>query len=276
MGVVGVTAAGGCAVVRSGRVEGGARRREAGGAARWASGEQGVLLRGMEGLRLGGSAAAGGGGGPGTRRGVVVAGYNGASTPPGLKSVYEAAGVQKLGRDAANTTYYPTAGNAAAVGKKWYVVDAEGKRLGRLAVEVANLLRGKDQPTFSHSMDMGAYVIVLNAEKVAVTGKKLDDKIYKSHSHKARGMKEEKMRSLLARIPERVVEKAVKGMLPHNSMGRSLFTHLKVYRGTAHPHEAQQPITVDIGVQGGQGVGVRAYKTVPLKERLAAAARANQ
>ena len=231
----------------------GVRRREL-------SGNQAVFS-GMEGLSLGAG-----------RRSVATAGgYHAASTPPGLKSMYESKGVQKLGRDLANTTYYPTAGNAAAVGKKWYIVDAEGKRLGRLAVEVANLLRGKDQPTFSHSMDMGSYVIVVNAEKVAVTGNKLEDKIYKSHSGKARGMKEEKMRNLLARIPERVVEKAVKGMLPHNSMGRSLFTHLKVYKGTAHPHEAQQPISVDIGVQGGMGAGVRAYKTVPLKERLAAA-----
>ncbi|MCF2972307.1 50S ribosomal protein L13 [Synechococcus sp. Nb3U1] len=124
---------------------------------------------------------------------------------------------------------------------RWYLVDAADQRLGRLATAVATLLRGKHKPDFTPHLDMGDYVIVINAEKVAITGRKRTQKIYRRHSGRPGGMKTETFAQLQARLPERVVEKAIKGMLPHTRLGRQQFTKLKVYVGPQHPHEAQQP-----------------------------------
>ncbi|MGK7926613.1 MAG: 50S ribosomal protein L13 [Spirulina sp.] len=129
---------------------------------------------------------------------------------------------------------------------KWYVIDAENQRLGRLASEVAKILRGKNKPTFTPHMDTGDFVIIVNAEKVIVTGKKPSQKLYRRHSGRPGGMKVETFNQLQARIPERIIEKAVKGMLPKNALGRKLFTKLKVYAGPNHKHQAQQPETLDL------------------------------
>ncbi len=139
-------------------------------------------------------------------------------------------------------TYLPSV-NAE---RNWYVVDASDQRLGRLASEVASVLRGKNKPNFTPSMDVGDFVVIINAEKIAVTGKKRTQKLYRRHSGRPGGMKEETFEKLQARIPERIVEKAIKGMLPKNAMGRQLFTKLKVYAGAAHPHEAQNPAVLNI------------------------------
>ncbi len=125
--------------------------------------------------------------------------------------------------------------------KKWYVIDAADQRLGRLACEVAKILRGKNKPVYTPHIDTGDFVIVINAEKVVVTGRKSSQKLYRRHSGRPGGMKVETFEKLQQRIPERIVEKAVKGMLPKNSLGRQLFTKLKVYPGPNHPHQAQQP-----------------------------------
>ncbi len=130
--------------------------------------------------------------------------------------------------------------------QKWYVVDAADQRLGRLATEIAMILRGKNKPSFTPHMDTGDFVIVVNAEKVVVTGRKNSQKLYRRHSGRPGGMKVETFDQLQARIPERIVEKAVKGMLPKNALGRKLFTKLKVYTGSAHPHQAQKPEVLDI------------------------------
>ena len=125
--------------------------------------------------------------------------------------------------------------------RKWYVVDAEGKTLGRLASEVAKVLRGKNKPTFTPHIDTGDYVIVVNAAKIAVTGKKLDQKIYYHHSDYVGGMKETTLREMLAKKPEKVVELAVKGMLPKGPLGRQMITKLHVYAGPEHEQQAQKP-----------------------------------
>ncbi|MDJ0631942.1 MAG: 50S ribosomal protein L13 [Xenococcaceae cyanobacterium MO_188.B29] len=130
--------------------------------------------------------------------------------------------------------------------QKWYVVDAADQRLGRLATEIAMILRGKNKPSFTPHMDTGDFVIVVNAEKVVVTGRKNSQKLYRRHSGRPGGMKVETFDQLQARIPERIVEKAVKGMLPKNALGRKLFTKLKVYTGSEHPHQAQKPEVLDI------------------------------
>lgn len=135
-----------------------------------------------------------------------------------------------------NRTHLPTNPD-----HKWYVVDAEGQRLGRLAVAIAMILRGKNKPIYTPHLDTGDFVIVINAEKVAVTGKKSSQKIYRRHSGRPGGMKEETFDKLIKRVPERIIEKAVKGMLPKNTLGRQLFTKLNVYAGGTHPHAAQQP-----------------------------------
>lgn len=131
--------------------------------------------------------------------------------------------------------------NPAKVERKWYVVDATGYTLGRLASEVAKVLRGKNKPIFTPHIDTGDYVIIVNAEKIKVTGKKLDQKIYYHHSDYVGGMKETTLREMLAKKPERVVELAVKGMLPKGPLGREMFTKLHVYAGAEHPHTAQKP-----------------------------------
>jgi len=131
--------------------------------------------------------------------------------------------------------------NPAKVERKWYVVDATGYTLGRLASEVAKVLRGKNKPVFTPHVDTGDYVIVVNADKIKVTGKKLDQKIYYHHSDYVGGMKETTLREMLAKKPEKVVELAVKGMLPKGPLGREMFTKLHVYAGAEHPHTAQKP-----------------------------------
>ena len=125
--------------------------------------------------------------------------------------------------------------------RQWYLVDAENQTLGRLASEVAQVLRGKNKPCYTPHLDTGDFVIVINADKVKVSGNKSTQKIYRRHSGRPGGMKTETFAHLQARIPERIVEKAIKGMLPHNALGRQLFRKLKVYKGTEHPHAAQQP-----------------------------------
>jgi large subunit ribosomal protein L13 len=137
---------------------------------------------------------------------------------------------------------------AEEVKRKWYVVDGEGKPLGRLASEVAKVLRGKNKPTYTPHVDTGDFVIVLNAEKVVLTGNKLDQKIYRHHSGWPGGMKEVKYRTIMETKPEKAVELAIKGMLPHNSLGRAMFRKLNVYKGTEHEHQAQKPENLEINV----------------------------
>lgn len=127
------------------------------------------------------------------------------------------------------------------IDRKWYVIDAEGKVLGRLATEVANILRGKNKPIFSPHMDCGDFVIIINAEKIVLTGNKLDQKLYKTYSGYCGGLKEMTYRKFLAEKPELLVYKAVKGMIPHNKLGDKIATKLKVYAGNEHPHAAQLP-----------------------------------
>ena len=129
----------------------------------------------------------------------------------------------------------------ATIERKWYVVDATGYTLGRLASEVAKVLRGKNKPTYTPSMDTGDYVIVINAEKISVTGKKLDQKVYYNHSGWVGGMKETTLREMMNKHPERVIEHAVKGMLPKGPLGREMYTKLHVYAGPEHDHAAQKP-----------------------------------
>ena len=131
--------------------------------------------------------------------------------------------------------------SASNIERKWYVVDAAGKPLGRVASQVASILRGKNKPTFTPHIDTGDYVIVVNAEKIKVTGKKLDQKIYYHHSDYVGGMKETTLKEMLAKHPERVIEFAVKGMLPKGPLGREMYTKLFVYAGPDHKHEAQKP-----------------------------------
>lgn len=136
----------------------------------------------------------------------------------------------------------------ADVKRKWYVIDAAGKPLGRLASEVARILRGKHKPIYTPHIDTGDHVILINADQVVLTGRKLDQKMYYRHSGRPGGLKVVPYRKFMATFPERVVEKAVKGMLPHNSLGRQMFRKLKVYRGSKHPHEAQKPERLELEV----------------------------
>ena len=135
-------------------------------------------------------------------------------------------------------TYMP---NPTKIERKWYVVDAEGQTLGRLTSEIARVLRGKNKAIYTPHADCGDYVIVVNAEKVKVTGHKLDQKIYYRHSEYVGGFKEISLREMLEKHPERVIEHAVKGMLPKNSLGAQIFRKLNVYVGPEHPHAAQKP-----------------------------------
>ena len=132
----------------------------------------------------------------------------------------------------------------STIERKWYVVDATGHTLGRLSSEIASILRGKNKPTFTPHIDTGDYVIVVNADKIKVTGKKLDQKIYFNHSDYVGGMKETTLRELMAKKPERAVELAVKGMLPKGPLGRTMYTKLHVYAGPEHDHAAQKPETL--------------------------------
>ena len=135
-------------------------------------------------------------------------------------------------------TYMP---NPTKVERKWYVVDAEGQNLGRLSSQIASVLRGKNKPIFTPHADCGDYVIVVNADKIKVTGKKLEQKIYYHHSEYVGGMKETDLKTMLMKHPERVVEHAVRGMLPKGPLGRSMYKKLFVYAGPDHKHEAQKP-----------------------------------
>jgi large subunit ribosomal protein L13 len=130
------------------------------------------------------------------------------------------------------------------VERKWYVVDAQGKTLGRLASEIASILRGKHKPIFTPHVDCGDYVVVINAEKVWTTGMKMDQKRYYRHSGYPGGLREITLRDQLKKFPERVIESAVRGMLPKNRLGRKMYKKLKVYAGSQHPHAAQQPETL--------------------------------
>jgi large subunit ribosomal protein L13 len=132
------------------------------------------------------------------------------------------------------------------VQRDWYLVDAAGKTLGRLSSEIASRLRGKHKPVFTPHVDTGDYLVVINAEKIAVTGKKLSDKQYHRFTGYIGNLKTESLGQLLARKPERALEIAVKGMLPKNPLGRAMFRKLKVYKGAEHPHVAQQPQVLDI------------------------------
>lgn len=140
-------------------------------------------------------------------------------------------------------TYVPS---GKSIERKWYVVDAEGKTLGRLASQVAAILRGKNKPTFTPFLDMGDYVIVINAEKIHLTGKKLSQKMYRTHTGQPGGLREVPYKQLLQTKPELAIKTAVKGMLPKNSLGRDMIKKLKVYSGPEHGHQAQKPEVLDI------------------------------
>lgn len=129
----------------------------------------------------------------------------------------------------------------ADIEKKWYVVDAEGQILGRMATRIADILRGKDKPIYTPHMDTGDFVVVINAEKVVVTGKKAEQKEYQRYSGYPSGLKKITFQRMLNTHPERIIEHAVRGMIPHNRLGRAVIKKLKVYAGPAHPHESQQP-----------------------------------
>ena len=135
-------------------------------------------------------------------------------------------------------TFSPT---PADIKREWWVVDAQGQTLGRIAARIAEILRGKHKPTFAPHMDMGDFVVVINADKIHVTGRRLDQKMYYRHSGYPGGLKQMSLRDMLQRHPERALQFAVKGMLPKNRLGRAMFKKLKVYAGDSHPHEAQNP-----------------------------------
>ena len=128
-----------------------------------------------------------------------------------------------------------------SIDRQWYLVDAENQTLGRLATEVASVLRGKNKASYTPHLDTGDFVVVVNADKVKVSGSKPQQKLYRRHSGRPGGMKVETFAHLQERLPERIVEKAIKGMLPHKALGRQMFRKLKVYKGADHPHSAQQP-----------------------------------
>jgi large subunit ribosomal protein L13 len=135
---------------------------------------------------------------------------------------------------------------AHEVERDWFVVDADGKTLGRMATEIARRLRGKHKAEYTPHVDTGDYIVVINAEKVHVTGNKLADKMYYRHTGYIGNLKEQNLETLLAEHPERAIENAVKGMLPRNPLGRAMYRKLKVYAGSQHPHEAQQPKALDL------------------------------
>ncbi len=130
--------------------------------------------------------------------------------------------------------------------RKWYLIDAEGQTLGRLTSRIASILRGKTKTTFTPSVDMGDFVVVINAEKVHVTGNKTQQKMYRHHTGYPGGFRETSFDKLIQKHPERIIEKAVRGMLPHTRLGDDQFTKLKVYKGTDHPHQAQKPIEIKL------------------------------
>ncbi len=146
-------------------------------------------------------------------------------------------------------TYSATTAQAQS-GRRWYLIDAEGQVLGRVATTVAQLIRGKDKPTFTPHMDGGDFVIVINADKIVTTGKKETQKIYYRHSQYPGGLKATPLRDMRAKHPGRILEAAVRGMLPKNRLGREIFHHLKIYAGPDHPHEGQKPIKLELARDG--------------------------
>jgi large subunit ribosomal protein L13 len=140
-------------------------------------------------------------------------------------------------------TYFPKKGD---IEPRWFIIDAEGKVLGRLSTTIASILAGKNKPMYTPFLDTGDHVIVINAEKVVLTGKKETDKIYRSHSQYPGGLKERAARFVRAEKPERIIEEAVWGMLPKNKLGRQMLKKLNVYRGAKHPHEAQKPERLEV------------------------------
>lgn len=139
-------------------------------------------------------------------------------------------------------TYVPKAGD---INQDWILIDANGQNLGRLATQIANILLGKNKPTYTPGVDTGDYVIVVNAERITVTGNKLEDKVYYRHTGYPGGLKQIKLKDQLVQHPERVIRQAVWGMLPHHRLGRKLIKKLKVYAGPEHPHDSQQPKRVE-------------------------------
>lgn len=139
-------------------------------------------------------------------------------------------------------TYVPKAGD---INQDWILIDANGQNLGRLATQIANILLGKNKPTYTPGVDTGDYVIVVNAERITVTGNKLEDKVYYRHTGYPGGLKQIKLKDQLVQHPERVIRQAVWGMLPHHRLGRKLIKKLKVYAGPEHPHDSQQPKPVE-------------------------------
>ncbi|HXH82957.1 MAG TPA: 50S ribosomal protein L13 [Candidatus Tectomicrobia bacterium] len=137
--------------------------------------------------------------------------------------------------------------------RRWWLVDADGQVLGRLATRVATILRGKSKPTFTPHLDVGDHVVVVNAEKVQVTGRKRTDKVYRWHSGYIGGLREVTFEKMVRTHPERVIEWAVQGMLPKNRLGRAMARKLKVYRGAEHPHAAQRPVPLPLATRGGEG-----------------------
>jgi len=179
----------------------------------------------------------------------------------------KAVAAESKGFDHWNDTYYPKGVDTAAVNKDWYIIDAEGQTLGRLAVVVAHFVRGKHLPSFHPACDMGSFVVVINAEKVVVTGNKFNDKLYKRHTTGRPGsMKVERFKDLQARIPERIIEKAVKGMLTRGRLGNKLFHHMKVYKGPDHPHTAQKPVDITSLISGRTAGKVYAKATPNIDE----------
>uniref|UniRef100_A0A7S0RLA4 Uncharacterized protein n=1 Tax=Chlamydomonas leiostraca TaxID=1034604 RepID=A0A7S0RLA4_9CHLO len=171
--------------------------------------------------------------------------------------------VPKFKGDLLNPTYYPTGADSANVSKKWYIINAEGKTLGRLASLAASVIRGKQEATYTPSMDMGGYVVVINADKVVVSGNKFADKTYFNHVNGRPGSyRMETFKDLQARLPERIIERAVKGMLPKGRLGRDIRLHLKVFKGPSHDHAAQQPVDItaqiDAKPKEGPGAALRA------------------
>lgn len=161
-------------------------------------------------------------------------------------------------------TYSATAVQAKS-GQRWYLIDAEGQVLGRVASTVAQLLRGKNKPTFTPHMDGGDYVIVVNVEKLVTTGAKDEQKLYRRHSQYPGGLRSVTLRDMRAKHPERVLEAAVRGMLPKSNLGHKIFHHLKVYSGPDHPHEGQQPVKLELARDGhkrGQIVAASAAETI--------------
>lgn len=151
-------------------------------------------------------------------------------------------------------TYVPKQGE---VERHWYIIDATGQNLGRLASDIARVLRGKHKPQFTPNADVGDFVVVTNARHIRVTGNKLANKMYYRHSGYPGGLRQANLETVLERQPERVLEEAVRGMLPHTRLGEAMFAKLKVYPESAHPHEAQQPRNLADAFRGGQPTGAR-------------------